>query len=147
MANPNFGALLDKPSSEIEKPKPLPQGSYVCVVRGLPKFDKSTKKQTEYVEFTYGILQAGDDVDADELEAAGGIAEKTIRDTYYITENSLWRLKEMLLSCGLEDSDDVSLRQMIEETPGKQLLVHIKHQASQDGTAVFANVGSTAPVE
>lgn len=147
MANPNFGALLDKPSSEVEKPKPLPQGSYTVVIQGLPKFDKSTKKGTEYVEFTYKVLAAAEDVDSDELALMGGIADKTMRDTYYITENSLWRLKEMLVNCGIEDDDNKSLRQMIEETPGCQLVVHIKHTASQDGQSVFANVGSTAPVE
>ena len=147
MANPNFGALLDKPSSEVEKPKPLPQGSYTCVVQGLPKFDKSTKKGTEYVEFTLKVLAAGEDVDQDELKLMGGIQDKTIRDTYYITENALWRLKEFLVNAGIEEDDDKSLRQMIEETPGCQIIVHIKHTASQDGSSVFANVGSTAPVE
>ena len=31
----------------------------------------------------------------------GGFADKTIRATYYITENSLWRLKEFLDHCGI----------------------------------------------
>ena len=147
MSAPNFGALLDKPSTEIERPKPLPAGVYTCVVQGLPKMDKSSKKGTEYVEFTYKVLAAGEDVDADDLKAMGGISDKTIRDTYYITENSLWRLKKMLLDCGIEEDDETSLRQMINDTPGKQLLVSIKHTASDDGQSVYANVGSTAAVD
>lgn len=149
MANtPNFGALLDKPSTEIEKPKPWPVGSYTCAVKGLPRFDKSSKKQTEFVEFTLQPLAAGDDVDQEELTAMGGLASgKTIKDTYYITEDALWRLKDFLLHCGIEEEDGVSLRQMIEETPGKQLVVFIKHEPSQDGTSVFARVGNTAVAE
>lgn len=147
MANPNFGALLDKPSSEIERPKPLPQGTYICVVKGLPKQDVSSKKKTEYVEFTLQPIQAQDDVDAEELQAMGGLADKTIRDTYYITDNSLWRLKEFLDNCGVPDDEGMSLRQRIAETPGKQVGVFIKHTASDDGKAVYANVGSTMAVE
>lgn len=144
MANPNFGALLDKAPSEIERPKPLPQGTYTCVVQGLPKFDKSSKKQTEYIEFTYKVLSAGEDVDEDELKELGGVGDKTLRDTYYITENSLWRLKEMLAACGLDEGD--SLREMIEQTPGCQLNVFVKHVPSQDGTTIYANVGGVAAV-
>ncbi len=143
----DFSSILSKAPSDVEKPKPLPVGSYVVVVRGQPKFDKSTKKQTPYVEFTYGIMAPGEDVDSDDLKAYGPLADKTMRDTYYLTENSLWRLKEMLSNCGLDEDDYETMQEMVEATPGKQLMINIKHEASQDGTAVFANVGSTAPVE
>ncbi len=79
--SPNFGALLDKPASDVERPKPLPQGSYHCIVKGLPRFDKSSKKFTEFVEFTLQPTSAGEDVDEEDLEAMGGIANKTIRAT------------------------------------------------------------------
>lgn len=144
---PNFGALLDKPGSEIERPKPLPQGSYVAMVQGLPRFDKSSQKQTEFVEFTLKLLSAQEDVDADELKDLGGLADKTIKATYYITEGALWRLKEFLTSCGLDADGDGSLRELIEETPGQQVGIFINHEASRDGTSVFARVGKTFKVE
>lgn len=146
-ASPNFGALLDKPSSDIERPKPLPQGTYICVVKGLPKFDKSSKKQTEYVEFILQPLQAAEDVDQDSLTEMGGIANKTIRATYYITEDALWRLKKFLTEDLQIEEGDNSLRQMIAETPGKQVAVFLKHQASDDGQSVYAQIASTAAVE
>ena len=73
MNAPNFGALLDKPASEIERPKPLPQGGYICTVKGLPKFDKSSKKQTEFVEFTLQPVEAMEDVDQEALASMGGL--------------------------------------------------------------------------
>lgn len=146
-STPNFGALLDTPSSEVERPKPLPVGSYVCMVLGQPRYDKSAKKQTEFVEFTLKFLSAEDDVDADELKEMGGVADKTIKDTYYITETSLWRLKDFLTSCDLDVDGDESLRALIEETPGKQVGIFIKHEASQDGQSIFARVGKTFKVE
>ncbi len=142
---PNFGALLDKPASDVERPKPLPQGSYHCIVKGLPRFDKSSKKFTEFVEFTLQPTAAGEDVDEEDLEAMGGIANKTIRATYYITEDALWRLKDFLGHCGIEE--DGSLRNMIDQTPNCEVIAFIKHRASEDGQSVFAELAKTAPVE
>lgn len=145
MNTPNFGALLDKPSTDIERPRPLPAGTYACVVKGLPKYDKTTKKQTEYVEFTLQPLAAGDDVDQNELKTMGGFANRVIRATYYITEDALWRLKKFLDDLGIEEGDK-SLRQRIDEAPGCQVFAQIKHEASDDGQAVYAQLAATAAV-
>src|SRR5256885_335119 len=93
---PNFGSLLDTNADEVEKPKPRPEGSYLWTVKGMPRFDKSSKKQTEFAEFTLACVQAGDDVDEEALATAGGIEDYTQRVTFYLTEASLWRLKEFL---------------------------------------------------
>jgi hypothetical protein len=147
MNKPNFASVLDVAPKDIEKPKPLPAGTYVCTVNGLPKFDKSTKKGTDYAEFIYNIVGVQDDVDEDALKEVGGWQGKTIRDTYYLTENARYRLKEMLMNCGLDPTDYKTLGEMVESAPGCQLLVSIKHTPSADGTAVYANVAGTAPVE
>lgn len=146
---PNFGSILDTQSSAVERPKPLPVGTYTCVIQGLPRFDKSSKKQTEFAEFKLKVLAAGEDVDTDDLTAMLG--EKTLgdiplKDTYYLTEDAIWRLKKFLDDCGIEE-DDLTLRQRIEQTPGCQIAVTIKHEASQDGEAIFARVNGTAAVE
>jgi len=146
MANPNFGIILDKPATDVERPKPLPQGSYTCVVKGLPRYDKSSKKQTEFVEFTLKPLSAGEDVDEDDLKAMGGFENKTIRATYYLTEESVFRLKDFLIHCGI-DEDGQTLRQMIDQTPGCQVIAFIKHRASDDGQSIFAELAKTAPAE
>lgn len=146
----SFGSILDRAPSEIEKPKPAPQGSYVTVLVGQPRFDKSTKKQTEYVEFTHKYLSAGEDVDPDDLKAFLGdrkLSEITIKNTYYLTDGAVWRLKEFLEHCGIDLDEVDSLRQGVEETPGKQVGIFINHEASQDGTSVFARIGKTFVVE
>lgn len=142
----NFSDVLDKPSAEIERPVPLPAGQYICAIVGLPRHDKSSKKQTPFVEFTARVLQAGDDVDQEALAEMGGLAEKTIKLTYYLTENSVYRLKEFLFDdLGLED-DGGSLRPKLEQTAGCQFMATIKHTSSDDGKSIYANVASTAPV-
>ena len=149
-ATPSFGSILDRAPSEIEKPKPLPTGSYTTVLVGQPRYDKSTKKQTEYVEFTHKVLAAGDDVDEDDLKTCLGdkkLTEVQVKNTYYLTEGATWRLKEFLEHCGFDLDDVDSLREAVEDTAGKQVGIFINHEASQDGTSVFARIGKTFIVE
>lgn len=148
----NFASILDRPSTEIERPKPLPAGTYTCVVNGLPRYDKSSKKQTDFVEFQLKVLASGEDVDEDDLKAwmtkpdgtSRALADAAIRATYYLTEDAAWRLKKFLQDLGIEEEG--SLRQMIEAAPGCQVNVFMKHRASEDGSTTFAEIGNTAPV-
>lgn len=146
-----FSSILDKAPTEVERPKPLPVGSYTTVLLGQPRFDKSSKKQTEFVEFTHKLIGVGEDVDEEALKEALGdkaLNEVTMKNTFYLTEGSIWRLKDFLGNCGLDVEDDkTSLREMIEETPGKSVGIFINHEASQDGQAVFARIGKTFVVE
>ncbi len=152
---PNFGSLLDKAPSEIERPKPGPEGSYLWVVQGLPRMDKSSKKQTEFVEFTLKCVQAGDDVDPDALElflsmpdgSKKPLGDFTQRATFYLTDASLWRLKDFLGYCGIDLDEAESLRQAIEETPNCQVVGYVKHESSSDGASVFARVDKFASAE
>lgn len=139
---PNFGSLLDTQADEIEKPKPRPEGSYLWVIKGMPRFDKSSKKQTEFVEFTLACQAAGEDVDADALAEAGGIEDYTTRATYYLTEGSIWRLKEFLEHCGVE-VEGRTLREALDDTPNCTVGGYIRHEASQDGESIFARLGKT----
>lgn len=151
----SFGSILDRAPSEVERPKPLPQGSYVTQVVGQPRFDKSSKKQTEFAEFTHKIISAGEDVDQDDLDAylttADGkkkkLSDVTLKNTYYLTDGAAWRLKEFLEHCGIDVENLDSLREGVEETPGKQVGVFVGHEASQDGQSVFARIGKTYVVE
>ena len=146
-----FGSILDRAPSEIEKPKPLPQGSYITSVVGQPRFDKSTKKQTEYVEFTHKIKSASDDVNEDELATyLGGekkLTDVVMKNTYYLTEGAVWRLKEFLEHCGIDMDEAESLRAGIEQTPGAEVGIYVNHEPSQDGTSFFARINKTFVVE
>lgn len=141
-----FASILDRPVSEIEKPKPYPAGTYRCTVQGLPRYDKSAKKQTEFVEFTLQPTSAKDDVDEKALAEMGGL-NKPIKATYYLTEDAAWRLQKFLGDLGFDiETDEATPRQMIEESPGSEVYVTLKHRPSQDGRSIFAEVADTARV-
>lgn len=150
----SFEDILNKPAAEIDRPKPLPVGTYQWLVTGLPRFDKSKEKQTPFYEFAVKCQAALDDVDEESLanwaEKANGerrqLTDFTTRLTFYITEDSIYRLQEFLEHCGI-DLDDKSIAQAVEETPNSSFIATIVHSPSKDGSTVYANIGKTAPVE
>ena len=149
-----FADILDKPATEIDRPKPLPVGEYVWTIQGLPRYDKSKEKQTPFYEFTCKAASALDSVDDEALKEWAtksdgqmrALTDFSTRYTFYITEDSLYRLQEFLVHCGI-DGDGKTTRQCIDETPNCQFVGAIVHTPSKDGATVYANIGKTAPVE
>jgi hypothetical protein len=151
-----FTSLLDTPMSQISRPKPAPHGSYLGMVKGLPRYDKSTKKGTPFSEYTIQLLEAQDDVDEDALKewltkgdgAVVPLREKSMRLTFYHTPDALWRLEKFLKDLGLEAEDeDQSIGDVEQMSPGRQVLVHVKHSPSDDGETMFANIDKTGPAD
>lgn len=149
MAKASFSPILSMKSSEAKAPPPMPVGTYIWVTKGLPRFDKSTKKGTPFAEFTVSCLGALDDVDQEALQQVGGTKDKVKTITFYLTEKSSFMLKDFLVDdLQLDDEDgEKTLEQLIDESPGHQFLGHIKHEPSQDGKRVFDNIDATAPLE
>lgn len=155
MTSPNFSDILDRPASETEKPKGLPAGTYLTVVKGLPRRDKSAKKGTPFVEFILQVIQPEDDVDAEALEAWATkpdgtkkqISEAIIKATYYLTDDAMWRLKKFIEDCrgGEEVPEGASYSQLVEELPNCQVFANVRHEASDDGQSVYSKLNTTAP--
>jgi hypothetical protein len=149
---PNFEEILNKPASSITAPQPIPTGTYHCLVEGPATPGKSSVKQTDFLQFKYKILSPRDDVDAAKA-AEQQVIGKFITQDFYVTENETtqFMLKEFCTdTLGIEESDgngqSKSLKELVAEAPGKQLLVNIVHNLSRDGKRIYHNVGSTARV-
>jgi hypothetical protein len=154
--SPDFTSVLDTPSNEVSRPKPLAQGTYVWQVKGLPRIDKSTKKGTEFSEYTLQAMEACEDVDGEDLKfsltKANGevvpLKERTLKYTLYHTEDALWRLKKFLNDCNIPEEDDEgnvrTIRERMQDVPGKIILGHVKHSPSDDGETIYANIDRTA---
>lgn len=147
---PSFEEILNKKSSEIKPPPAYPVGTYHCLVDGPMTPGKSSQKQTDFLQAKFKILAVMPDVDAAQA-AEMQLVGKQITNDYYITDKSDYRLKEFLVEhCGIEDFIDTpqekSLKELVAEAPGKQVLVKLRHEISQDGKRVFHRVDSTAHV-
>jgi hypothetical protein len=153
-AQTTFESILDTPADEVNRPVPMPTGTYDCVVKGLYEEGKSSKKGTPFVKFTYAFVAAGEDVDEDELmtiltDKDGNVAPlntKTVGDTYYTTNDALYRLTDNLENMGI-DLDGKSVRQALSETPNCDIRVLIGHRPSEDGTQIYAEVKRTMKAE
>jgi len=141
----NFTNILSKPASDFERPKPLPQGTYLMMVKPGYRLDESTKKKTPFVEFLCDVVEATDDVDAGELAEMGGVAGKVTKATFYLTDEAAYRLREFLETLGLDTTKPTD--QILDDAAGQQFLGTIVHEPSQDGQSIFAKLGATAPVE
>jgi hypothetical protein len=155
MAAPQLSSILDRQAGDAERPKPLPVGTYRAIVLGAPRFDKSSKKGTDYVEFTLKFQSAEEDVDEDDLKSALtkksgetiALNQKTARLTFYLTEDAVYRLDEFFKHCGLDiEETPMSRRQAAAEIQNSEVLVHLKHVPSEDGESVYANIDKTAAV-
>jgi hypothetical protein len=142
-----FESILDTPADKVERPKPLPAGTYSAIVKGMPEHGVSAQKKTPFVRFTYVLQEAFDDVDEDELTALltdkdgnlQSISEKSIRDTYYTTPDSLFRLTDALEAMGIE-LDQKTIRAALDETPNCSINVVVSHRTPEGSDQIFAEV-------
>lgn len=146
MTDPNFASILDEAPTEINRPKPIPSGTYICVVNKW-ETGESSKKKTPYVRFTLTPIAAEEDVSEDDLADAGDLEGKQLRTDFYLTPDSIYRLSEFHEHCGLDISEELSHRMRNDAVVNSQVKVHVKHRASEDGSRIFAEVDRTAAVE
>ena len=155
---PSFTPILNKKASETEDPKLLPRGLYTFTVDKQYTIDKSPKKQTEYVRFVLHPIEAGEDVDEDELDSylsRKDGSKKILRDvgmrlTFYTTEEAVYRLRNFLLrDLKIDNEEDLSYAQLIDEAASgdKMVMAYVKHIPNQSGDGFYAEIDRTAPVE
>jgi hypothetical protein len=142
----SFADILDKNVSDVKAPPPYPAGHYLAITEGVPVWGESSQQKTKQIVFKAKFLQVMDDVDKDKLmewtdTTGGSILGQTVYLTFYDPQPH--RLTEFLNHLGL---GAMAVRQAIEESPGRQFVVTIRHRPSQDGTRIQAEVGGTAAV-
>ena len=138
-----FKDLLAKPAEQAERPKPLPVGTYVFLVKGH-SFGQSDKKKTDFVEFQLVPQEPKEDVDQ-ELLSGLDWRKKVLPATFYFTEDAVYRLKEFLEKFGLNTK--LSFGELIPQVTGKAIIGGVTHSQSADGQSTYSNVTSFAPME
>jgi len=156
---PDYDDVYNVPVSQLTKRKPVPSGTYLGMVVGLPEELQSPKKGTKFAQYTIQLLDTAKndrginrDVDPDALDEAltRGDGEKqrlsdiTLRLRMWRTKDSGHRHVDFLKRLGIaEENDDGSERvlpEMISECPGRTAFFHVKHSPSFDGENVYAEI-------
>lgn len=138
----NFESLLSQNTDEIERPKPLPVGSYQFIVKDY-ELGESSQKKTPFVRFVASPVAPLEDVDQAALQAVNKWQEKSLRLDYYLTPDSQYRLKDFLQQLGLTTTGR-TFSELLVEAKGQSFIGHVTHEAStRDPEAVFATIDST----
>lgn len=107
----NWNDLANTSVASVERPPLRPQGHYVAVISGKGETGESTKKGTLYITFPVNVQEAMDDVDSDELAAAGGPQFKG-EVTFWLSPKALWMFTEF--AKGMGASDDLNVLEAAE---------------------------------
>lgn len=142
----NFADLLNRTVGTVEKPKPLPVGSYYCVIKGR-ELGESSQRKTPYVRFIFGVIQPGEDVDPTLLaEIPNGGAGKEIREDFYLTPEAEWRLHDFLTN--VMGMQGMTTAQAVDGVVGRQVKLIIKHEMDKTDTSrIYTRVSAFQRVE
>lgn len=139
----DFKKLLSVPATSIEKPKPLPIGTYDGVIHSH-SLGESRENKTPYVRLAIRPLVAGPDVDVEALAAAGGserFPKVNCTFDFWLTEDSLYRLTEFFTNVLGVDIEGKTLDELIgTELNNKPVKFELQHRFGQDGETTYMNV-------
>lgn len=143
---PDFSELLSKPTEEIKKPKPLPEGSYQVLI-SAHKYDEAKTKEgpKAIVRLTCRFQEAMDDVDeADLSDALQGEVLTTKSATYdmWLTPDAQYRVVEFAKSLGVE-TEGTTLGQIIPEFVNQSAMatvVQVQSNKPGQDDVFFSNI-------
>ena len=143
----DFNAILSKPAAAVERPKPLPAGTFRFICGPHTFGQVNNEKQTPYVRITVKPVEPKEDVDVDLLRQSPNWNQKEMRLDYYLTEDALWRLTEFLEKHLQIESGGRTISEMLEDVQGRAFLGTVIHQPNKKkpDDPPYANIGDTAP--
>lgn len=145
MSTGKFQSILANATiGEIEKPKPVPEGSYVALIKGVEYGETKSDKKTPYARVNLELVQALSDVNEASLSAFGPVTGKKMRLDFYLTEEALFRLQDFILDDIGLDMKGMTLDQALPQIINNQVGVKIRHKFDEkDATKVYTEVEKT----
>lgn len=144
----DFTDILGKKAAEIEKPVPKPVGSYLASLQGMPKQKKVNAGGEErlIVSFSCKAQSPMDDVDADDL-ANPKVGEISTwpsfnKDFWVDTLEGEYQLTQFLTNVLDITPGKKSLGEMCAESPGRQLIITLKHRPYTDKNTNEAEIAT-----
>lgn len=144
----SFTDILNMPSEAIKPPQPLPIGTYMAIVDGVPEIKQIGKQGNSAAVVKFKVMQPQPDVDTNALiEALNGkqLTDVAVASNFFLTDAAAYRLKDFLVTLGI-DLTGKSIGQGLNEAPGKSVLINIGHRPSDDGKAMFMDIKGYAAI-
>lgn len=152
---PNFTSILDKPAESIEAPKPLAVGSYLGIIAAPHTEKKVGANETTFCSWPVKLIQPQADVDVNALNESLTSKDGTVKSLgdvkmnwdMALTENSAHIVLDWLENTLGISKAGKTMRQMLAETVGKQMICTVKHGMTKgNNPRVFASISDTAKV-
>lgn len=136
----DFSKLLSIKADDIQRPKPLPAGSYYGIIKKF-KFDETRQKKTAYVRFEIAITSAGVDIAPEDLEGID-LGKKQMYKDFYLTDDSFYRLTDFIASCGIPTAGR-DLNSMIPDLLEQPVMLDVTQRANPEDMSAppFNDVG------
>lgn len=127
---PDFNSILNKKTEDVVKPKPRPIGTYLAVLQGIPTQREAGDEKMEVMRHKVKLIAAKDDVNQDQLAEHPPCTEWAPfnYDWFVNSDGGQHAWKEWMVNVLGIESESKTLGQMAAETPGRQLLVKLKHR-------------------
>lgn len=139
---------LGKPMAEIKRAPLIPRGAYKWLCLGTASGESSQKK-TPCINFTLKMIEAGPDVDQDQLmaweagmkEAGQDPKDFQIVHPFWISTdpskqaNSLVMLKEAVEQFGVSTAG--TLAEAVADTAGQMVWATVNHEANPERAGVY----------
>jgi len=136
----DFRDMLSRNTGEVERPKPIPVGTYLMTVLRHETGESSLKK-TPFVRFFFRLQSPGEDVDQELLPENWQTRE--LRTEFYITEDALFLLSDFLTACGLTG---MAMDQAITAAVGVSVMGYVtQNPSTKDPQRVFNDITNFAP--
>lgn len=145
---PDFSNILTKAVDDFKPPVALPPGSYSCIIKSH-KLEEIGKNKTPGVIVILGIMAPMADVDQAELEKIEEWQKRELRATFWLTEDSVYRLGEFLKNDLQMNTEGRSLDEVLSEIDGKTVTVFTQHRMTTEGNKqrVYSDISGFAPAE
>lgn len=132
----NFSELANVRIGEVEKPKPNPEGHYKALFCGPAKEHKA-KSGNLALRFPFKLIEAGEDVNAEELEAAGGLPDKEFALDFWMSPDARYRFTEFAKAMGV--GEDLTIVEAAEALAGsgQPFMIQAKREADQNDPEKF----------
>ena len=152
---PDFSQLLRKPAGQATRPPALPADDFPGIIRQYELGDNNANK-TPYVRLALGLLDWGANV-PDEWTSVGpdgtaktitksdvDLSKRQMRRDFYLTDDAMWRLDELIRSCGIDlGSPDAprDYEEVLPELIGQHVLVEVQQYLNQRTNEIGNQVG------
>lgn len=125
-------ALLSVSMDDIKRPEPLPSGIYHAIIAGHKFGQANNEKKTPKVTFEYTNLELAEGQEHlfEEGLTAEKVAKGKMQSDFFLTPDSMWRLKEFLESLGIEVQGR-SLEDAIQDTSRRDVTITAELQPNQ----------------